>query len=193
MNQSKRVTAGHLLVAGLLVLWPSVTRATPGQPAPTPTPGAGAGDMAPKPRKQEKERLREQLLDEMRTMRMWRLTEELKLDETTAAKVFPLLARYDDRERELSKERNQATKDLRRALDNPNPDKPALNLLLDRVIAARAKKSALDQEKAEALRKVLTPVEAARMLLLLPKIDEAFRDRIKEALRKSQGDNAPAR
>jgi hypothetical protein len=132
--------------------------------------------------KQEREALKAKLLTEMRALRMWRITEELKLDEATATKIFPLLSRYEDLERQASKDRALAMDLLKKSIEQGVTSPTILNPQLDRVVAMRARKSELDREKIEALRKILSPAGCAKLLLLISAIDDEFRERIKRAL-----------
>src|SRR5688572_30076328 len=160
-----------LVLIGLLLSAPALAEG-PGPKVP-----AQAGQ-----RKAEKERLREQIIDQLRTERMWKLTETLKLDEPTAARLFPLLARFDDQERALGKERGPIARELRDAISAPNPDQTRINGLVEKLIAIRARRQALEAEKLTAVRKVLTPVQMGKLMLVAPKIDEGFRQRIREGL-----------
>jgi Spy/CpxP family protein refolding chaperone len=137
-------------------------------------------------RKAEKERLREQIIDKLRAERMWKLTEALKLDEATAAKLFPLLAKFDDQERALGKERGPVARELRDALDAPTPDNNRINGLVEHLIGIRARRQALEAEKLAAVRKVLTAAQMGKLMLLAPKIDEGFRERIREAVQAAR-------
>lgn len=137
-------------------------------------------------RKAEKERLREQIIDKLRAERMWKLTEALKLDEATAAKLFPLLAKFDDQERALGKERGPIVRELRDALDAPTPDNNRLNGLVEHLMGIRARRQALEAEKLAAVRKVLTAAQMGKLMLLAPKIDEGFRERIREAVQAAR-------
>jgi Spy/CpxP family protein refolding chaperone len=141
-------------------------------------PKGGAGTVRPT----DKERLREQIFDQMRAERMWKLTDALKLDEAMAARVFPLLSKYDDHERNLVRERGEAFRALRQAIEAPTPDPARMEPLVDRLIALRARRQALETEKITALRKVLTPLQMAKMMLLAPRLDEGFRQRIREVI-----------
>jgi hypothetical protein len=142
-------------------------------------------------RREAREKLKKEVLDQMRAMRMWKLTEELKLDQATAAKVFPLLAEFDDRGRTLGRERGEIARELHDLVRvDPvtgkaaakAPDDPKLRPLVDRLLANQARRTALDDERFKALRPALTPLQQAKLLLLLPRIDEDFRHRVREAL-----------
>jgi Spy/CpxP family protein refolding chaperone len=137
-------------------------------------------------RKAEKERLRDQIVDKFRTERMWELTNALKLDQATAARLFPLLSKYDDEERALSKERNPIARDLRDALEAPNPVSSRINGLVDKLLGIRARRQAMEMEKLNAIRKVLTPAQMGKLLMVAPAIEEGFRDRIKTAVQAAR-------
>jgi hypothetical protein len=164
------------LLAGLLLAGPALAEGPrpAGQPA------------QPGERKAEKERLREQIIDKLRAERAWKLTEALKLDEPTAAKLFPLLAKFDDQERAIGKERGPIVRELRDVLDGPHPDANRINGLVERLMSIRTRRQALEAEKLAAVRKVLTPAQMGKLMLLAPRIDEGFRERIREAVQSAR-------
>ena len=134
-------------------------------------------------RRAEREKLRDEVMDQMRTMRMWKLTEVLKLDQATAAKVFPVLAQYDERSKEISRERWELARDVQDQVESGKPDSARLLKLIDRLQANQSKRNSLDEERFKALRQGLTPLQQARLLLLLPRIEDDFRHRVREAIR----------
>jgi Spy/CpxP family protein refolding chaperone len=144
-------------------------------------------------RKAEKERLREQIMDKLRTERMWRLTEALKLDEATAARLFPVLSKFEDQDRALGKERAPIARDLKDALEATPADSARINGLVERLLAIRARRQALEAEKLAAVRKVLTPAQMGKLLLLAPKIDQGFRERIRDAVQAARQGGEPGR
>jgi hypothetical protein len=144
-------------------------------------------------RKEARERLRNEVLDQMRAMRMWKLTETLKLDQATAAKVFPLLAQYDEKAKQIAVERGEIAKEVHREVKSGKPDQVRLRQAIDRLLANQAKRHALDDERFKALRTALTPLQQAQLLLLLPRIEDDFRHRIREAMdaqRRAEQGNA---
>jgi Spy/CpxP family protein refolding chaperone len=142
---------------------------------------AGAGPNASPEHREKRDRLRREVMDHMRTVRMWKLTEELKLDQATAAKVFPLLAKFDDRAREIGRERHELRLSLWKELRAEKPDDARINGLIDRLTANRARRPTLEEERWNALRQVLTPVQQAKLTMLLPQLEEGFRRRIRDA------------
>jgi hypothetical protein len=146
-----------------------------------PVPMTATGKV-PGAKKRERERLRQEVLDQLRAELVWRLTEELKLDEATAAKVFPILAKFDERAKEVGKERGEITQALAAELGNPRPDDGRLKTLVDRLIVNRGRRQGVEIDRIGALRQVLTPVQQARLVLLLPKLEDGLRHRIRDTL-----------
>lgn len=178
-----RAVKHGLVVAGMVASSAAVALADPPRTPPA-VPGnpAHGGEEGHGEFKQAREKLRQQVIDQMQTMRMWKITEELKLNEATAAQVFPLLARLDEQEREIARERGEIFHQLRNEVQAPAPDSARIGSLIDRFVANRARKVALEQEKLAALRRILTPVQLAKILMLLPRIDEGFRHHIRETM-----------
>jgi len=133
-------------------------------------------------RKEARERLRNEVLDQMRAMRMWKLTETLKLDQVTAAKVFPLLAQYDDKAKEIARERGEIAKEVHQQVRGGKAEQARLKVLIDKLLANQSRRHALDDERFKALRTALTPLQQAQLLLLLPRIEDDFRARIRQAM-----------
>jgi hypothetical protein len=142
-------------------------------------------------RREARDKLRNEVMAQMRTMRMWKLTEELKLDQATAAKVFPVLAQYDEKGKAISKERWELARDVQDQVDGGKLDEAKLRRLIDQLQANQVKRNALDEERFKALKPALTPLQQAKLLLLLPRIEDDFRHRIREAIRaqKAQEQN----
>jgi Spy/CpxP family protein refolding chaperone len=124
---------------------------------------------------------------------MWKLTEELKLDQATAAKVFPVLAQFDEKGKQISKERWELARDVQDQVDGGKPDEARLRKLIDQLQANQNRRNSLDEERFKALRQALTPLQQAKLLLLLPRIEDDFRHRIREAIRaqKAQAEAGP--
>jgi Spy/CpxP family protein refolding chaperone len=130
--------------------------------------------------KRSPDQLRKEVLERMRALRAWRIVEELKLDETTSARLFPILAKYDEQELALAAERRDIAQELRALLAAPHPDDSKLTAAINRMLVNRAKKHALRDERIAELRKVLTPVQQATLVLLLPRLEREFAQFIRD-------------
>jgi Spy/CpxP family protein refolding chaperone len=117
----------------------------------------------------------------MRALRAWRIVDALKLDQATSAKLFPILSKYDDREMALAGERRDVARSLRAEVQADHPDEGRLNAAINRLLANRERQRAMEDERVKELRKVLTPVQQAKLILLLPRIEREFARRVQQA------------
>ncbi len=181
----------RVLVAAVF-LSPWFVAAAPAE-AVNPAPAA-PGAKPPRTREEfraDRERLRHEIFDHMSAVRRWKIVEELKLDDATAARFFPLLTKHDEQERQFAKERGEVYREMWPLLRSPNPDSARVDAMVGRLLALRDRRNAVEAEKIAAARKVLTPVQMAKLLTLLPRIDEGFRQRIREAVDTGRGKGGP--
>jgi Spy/CpxP family protein refolding chaperone len=163
---STAALARGIVVAGLLVCG-SAAGAEPPPPARPSPPPAASDHRSP-------DQLRKEVLERMRALRAWRIVEGLKLDEATSARLFPILARYDEREMVIAAERHDIMHELGPLTDAPHPDDARITASINRLLAIRAKQRALEDDRIKDLRKVLTPAQQAKLVMLLPRLEREF-------------------
>jgi Spy/CpxP family protein refolding chaperone len=156
-----------LLLAGTTV------RAQP-RPAPAPPTPPAADQRTP-------DQLRKEVLDRMRALRAFKIVEALKLDEATSGRLFPILARYDDRQMAIAGERHALMHELREETEAARPDDARLTATLNKLQAIRGKERALRDDRVKDVRKVLTPIQQAKLVLLLPRLERDFAGWIHQA------------
>lgn len=117
----------------------------------------------------------------MRALRAWKIVEALKLDETTSGRLFPILSRYDDREMAMAAERHALMHELRQETEAPRPDDARLVATLNKLAASRAKQQQMRDERIKEVRRVLTPLQQAKLVLLLPRLERDFAGWIHQA------------
>jgi len=122
---------------------------------------------------------RETIKKKIRALRAYTLTEELKLDDKTAAQLFPALARWDDVTDKLLVQRVDLTRQLESA--GALKDPKAIDRLIDAAIANQKAFWDLEDKRLAELRRILTPAQTARLVMVLP----AFERRIQNQLRKA--------
>lgn len=125
---------------------------------------------------------REKIKKKIRALRAYTLTEELALDEATAAKLFPLLARYDDEFDKLLVARVDFEKRLM-AADQIKDSKQVDKLIDDAAANQRALWDTESKRLAE-LRKILTPAQVARVLVILPALERKIQNQLRRVARK---------
>jgi len=151
------------------------------RPAPAPaTASANANDQAAPA---TREQLRNEIADRMRELRAQRIAEALALDPSGAARLMPVLTRYDEREMSLARERRSIVREIRAELQSGRADDNRLSAAIGRLLVNRASRRTVDDERIAELRKLLTPVQQARLVLALPRIEREFSERLRELTR----------
>lgn len=134
---------------------------------------------------------REAVKKKIRAMRAYLLTEELELDERGAARLFPVLARYDDETDKLLERRLDIQDRLRRI--HPARDAKAAERAIDDAIANQREFWELEDRRIAELRKILTPGQTARLLVVLPDLERRIRNQLSRAIgRGAAGRPRPA-
>src|SRR3990170_3149412 len=85
-------------------------------PGPLPDDRRGGGGGPPSGER------REEIRKKIEAIRIWRLADELKLDEKTAARFFPVLSSLTQRRHELLRENMETERELRLYLEAGRPD-----------------------------------------------------------------------
>jgi Spy/CpxP family protein refolding chaperone len=134
-----------------------------------------------RPRVADRDDARGRARQKIRALRAMILVQELGLDEATAGRIGPVLARHDDELERLAEERKALRKALRAALA-ANDDKK-LDGLVDQLQANQKARWDREQTRFAEVRKLLTPRQAARLVEVLPQVDR----RILQGLRRAVG------
>jgi Spy/CpxP family protein refolding chaperone len=180
------VTAVTLAVLATLAAGAARAQSPAAPPGRPPATGARGAAIIPGDGRSP-EQLRAEVLERMRALRTWRIVDALKLDQATSARLFPILARYDDREMALATERRDVARLLRAEVDASKPDDARLSAAITRLLAIRERQRAMEDERVKELRKVLTPVQQAKLMLLLPRLEHEFARRIQQAANEQRG------
>jgi hypothetical protein len=125
---------------------------------------------------------REQIKKKIRALRAYTLTEELALDEATATRLFPALARYDDETDRLLQKRVDVQRRLRRA--DAMRDPRAIDRLIDEALANQRGFWDVEERRIAELRKILTSAQAAKVLVVLPALERKIQNQLRRAIVK---------
>jgi len=128
---------------------------------------------------------REEIKKRIRAMRAYTLTEELKLDPEIAGQLFPLLARYDDETDKLLEKRVEVQRRLRRAETLRDPR--AVDRLIDEALANQRGFRELEDRRLAELRKILTPLQTAKLLVVLPDFERRIQNQLRKAIGQRPG------
>jgi len=165
-------------VMALLVMWFSATTALAPAAHAQPTPTQTQTQTQPNAQQQRREKIKQRI----RALRAYTLTEQLELDEATAAKLFPALAKYDDEFDKLL----QARADLQRRLDGAGAlkDAKAIDKLIDEAVANQRSIWDTEAKRLEQLRKILTPAQVARVLIVLPAMERKIQNQLRKVTQR---------
>ncbi len=151
----------------------------------------GATPPANGPNQQQLNR-RERIKNRIRALRAYTLTEQLKLDEATAGKLFPVLAKYDNEFDRLLGERAEIAKRLAQA-SNGN-DARAADKLVDEAVANPRAFWEMEEKRLAELRKILSAQQVARLLVVLPPLERKIENQLRNAIQgKGPGPGANRR
>ena len=131
---------------------------------------------------------REKIKKKIRALRAYTLTDQLQLDETSAGKLFPVLAKYDDELDRLLQQRADIERRLKTS-DNIK-DPRALNTLIDESVANQKAFWESQERRIAELRKILTPAQTARLLVVLPEFERRIQNQLQRALKGGGGPRA---
>ena len=165
-----------LVFSSLLLAAPVLAQRPPPPPAP---PMAPAGPVGPG------EGLRAALRGRVRALVLDRVTRQLNLDAATAARVAAIYDAYEARElpirQQVRRDRRQLVAITRGLLAG---DDATINRLVDGVVGGRARLRVLDDERIQAVRRVLPPMQFAQLVLSMPLIKAEIQREMMRALRR---------
>ncbi len=125
----------------------------------------------------------EQIRKKVETLRIWRLTETLKLDSENTAKLASLLSSHDRQRGTLFRERRETMRALRSAVTSPKPDESRLQTLLDKLEANHRTTQELTEMEWKSLRGILTTEQQARFVIF----QQDFRRDIQKMISTARG------
>jgi len=127
---------------------------------------------------ERRERIKKRIL----ALRAYTLTTELQLDQPTAEKLFPLLAKFDGEFDKLL----QARVDIQRRLDTAHTlaDAKAVDKLIDEAVANQRALWDTEDKRLVQLRKILTPQQVARVLVVLPALERKIQNQLRKAVQR---------
>ena len=125
-------------------------------------------------------------------MRAWRITEELDLDEETAARLFPAMRRSDRQRQEIEADNRRIIKLVRAELGKSEPDPDVIKKALDELVTNRRKTFRSEEEHLQDVRKILSPADTARYLLFQIKFQKEIRERIMRSRMGGMGHGGPS-
>lgn len=175
-----RHTLALLLAA---VLLPSLALAAPPPPrGDGPPPGEGVDS--------EKH---EALMERIRLVRMYALTEALDLDEATAARLFPYLKDHDATVKELHQAKRSHRKALREMIASEEFTEEAVDEHVSALAAIEVEMAEAQQARTEGLKDILTAEQRAKYVMVRERLEKEIRQIIREHRQKRRDERREER
>jgi Spy/CpxP family protein refolding chaperone len=133
------------------------------------------------------EQKRDEVRKKMEAVRMWRLTEALKLDEKTSAKLAALLSSMDQKRGALMRESGQILRDLRLSLKAGNPDEKKIKADLTKIEKNQHEMMDLKKKELNGIKDILTIEQQARYLIFQHEFQREMRGMIAGARGQGHG------
>ncbi len=124
---------------------------------------------------------REEIRKKIEAIRIWRLTEELKLDEKTAARFFPAISGLAQKRNELMRENMEAQRELRLYLEAGKPDEKKIKAALGRLENIHHETAKLAERELDITKDHLTVEQQARYYLFQQDFQREMREMISGA------------
>jgi Spy/CpxP family protein refolding chaperone len=131
------------------------------------------GPDAPPP-----EERREEIRKKIETIRIWRLTERLRLDTATIAKLAPFLGSLDQRRKEILQEQATTMRELDLLVKFSKPDEAKIKAALDRLEKNQQAIHETRRREIDGLKAILTVEQQARFLLFQQEFERELREMI---------------
>lgn len=142
-------------------------------------PGPGPGN----PPSEER---RDEIRKKIEAIRIWRLTEALKLDTETSAKLASVLSSLEQKRRDIHREQMEAMRSLRETLRAARPDEARIKPLLEQLENNHRALQDLREREIKNLKNILSPEQQARFLIFQQEFQREMRGMI-EGARQGRG------
>jgi Spy/CpxP family protein refolding chaperone len=151
-------------------------------------PAAAQPEDGPPPDREASQEDRDKMMDRVRMMRMYALTEALELDEATAAKLFPYLRQGDQAIERLHEEKRTFKKQLRDMAQSETYDDQVITKLIRGISELDIAIAKERSTQLQGLSKVLSSEQRVKFLLVRSRFEGEVREMMREERRRTRGE-----
>ena len=141
----------------------------------------------------EDEGKQKKLMERIRLVRMYALTEALDLDEATAARLFPYLKAQDEVMKSLQDRKRQTRKALRKMVRKDSFPRGEVKALTRELASIEVERAEAEKRRLEGLREMLTPEQQVKCVMVREKLEREIMKIVREHRRKRMGEDRPGR
>jgi len=116
-------------------------------------------------RKPMSEEKRAEIRKKIEAVRIWRLTEALKLDSSTNAKLSSLLSSLDRQRRDIQREQMETMRTLRQSVNSPKSNESIIKADLDKLEKNHRAMQELKNNELSGLKNILTIEQQGRYVI----------------------------
>jgi len=127
------------------------------------------------------EEKREEVRKKINAVRIWRLTEALKLDASASAKLSSLLSSVDHQRRDILREQTGQINILKLAVKSPKPDESQIKTSLEKLEKNHQAMQKLTDSEMSGLKNILTIEQQARYVVFQHEFTHEMRGMIRGA------------
>ncbi|NTW49995.1 MAG: hypothetical protein HGB19_09750 [Chlorobiales bacterium] len=146
-----------------------------------PSPDGRRGDMKGKYQRQPEKR--QELIQRIRQLKIWKLTERLKLTEEQSVKFFPKYNAYQDEMVENFEKMHSLMGELR-ALQASNAGEAQIDQKVNDLLQVQSKNDGVLQKHIKGFREVLTARQVAELIVFEHDFMSHIREKLDEARKK---------
>ncbi len=138
---------------------------------------ARAEDWKDSPSEQDISRVRKKI----ETLRAWKLTEFLNLDEQTSARLFPAMREADEGRQRIEAENRKLVHRMAQILKSGDINQAEMAKILDRLQENRREMAQIEERHFKKVRSILSPADTARYILFQIRFQQEIRKRIAQS------------
>ncbi|MBJ95488.1 MAG: hypothetical protein CMP23_13580 [Rickettsiales bacterium] len=127
---------------------------------------------------------RAEMLEKIRMVKMYSLTEALELDEATAAKLFPYLRKHDGELEQLQQSKQRSQRQLRKMLKNGEINPQEADRHLSEVNRINIEIATVEGQQLDGLKGILSTEQRIKFLLTKAQFERKIREMIRKERKK---------
>ena len=131
---------------------------------------------------------RDAIKKRIRDLRAYTLIDKLQLDPATQTKLWPVLDKYDDETDKLVQQRVEV---FRRLGSSGGMAPRDVDRAIDDAVATQKSFRELEDHRLTELRRILTPKQVAKLLIVLPEFERRIQNQLRKAIVGAAGKKAP--
>ncbi len=122
----------------------------------------------------------------IKTVRIWKMTEELQLTEEQCYKIFPMMAKAEDEKKELKKKNKEIIDELRTIIGKKDANQKQIKDTIERLKKNTEEIRKKKEQTRDSIEKELTPEQQARYILFISDFHKKMTDMATHAKKMKQ-------